>query len=208
MRFAAATFALFLAAPAQAGGVGLLLNGGLHTEDVYFYSKVNSADPTVEYSDVNDYEQFQLVEFVPNYGGGLELILGDRDDRILGSFRLYYNQDAPQVDPATVTDEVAPANVVAAYREDPHHVGVAYIGLSWGFLGDPANFQFGASGHLGSGFLTTDHTEFLTFDLGPMVSYRFARQTVLFADLVYQGRIRKEVSHGANFFAGIRYMFD
>ena len=104
MRFAAAAFALTLAAPAQAGGVGLLLNGGAHSENVYFYSSQNADG--VEYSNLNDYEQFQLVEYIPNYGGGVELLLGDRDQRILGSFRVYYNQDAPQADPAGITTSV------------------------------------------------------------------------------------------------------
>ena len=75
-------------------------------------------------------------------------------------------------------------------------------------VGNPDNFQLGVSAHVGSGFLTQDRTEFLIAQIGPTVNYRFARQAVVFADLQYAARFRKEFSQGALFSVGARYMFD
>lgn len=205
-RIVIAALSLSLSAPAYAGGLGILATGGAHTEKVYFYS---SADPDGNpYSNINDYDQYEVTQRLPNLGGGLNLVLGDRDDRIVGDCRFYWLMDTPQRDPSGSTTQVAQENIVATYRDNARHVGIGTIGLSWGIIGDPANFQFGAVGHVGAAFITVDHTEFLVLDIGPAVTYRLARQMQLFGDVVYQARQRTVFTHSANATVGVRYMFD
>jgi hypothetical protein len=201
-----AALAILPATPAFAGGVGVLATGGMHTERVYFYSDHSpEGDP---YSDPNDYDQYSLVQTLPNFGGGFELLLGDRDDRIMGSVRLMYVNDGVQVNPADVTDQVDPEYVVAAYRDSARHLGFGMVGLSWGIIGDPGGFQLAAVGHVGSAFLTLDHTEFLAMQIGPGVTYKASRQIQLFGDIQYQARFRKGWSHSAGAIVGARYLFD
>lgn len=206
MRLVVTAALALLASPAWAGGVGVLATGGAHTEKVFFYS--DHTTDGVEYSDIDDYDQYEMSQTLPNFGTGFELILGDRDDRIMGNCRFYWVMDSPQKDPAETTDQVDPAYVVAAYREDPRHVGLGLVGLSWGIVGRPEKFQLVAIGHVGSAFLTTDHTEFLALDLGPGVTYKASRQVQLFADVSYQARFRKDWSQSVNGFLGARYLFD
>lgn len=210
MRFAVAALALLLSLPAQAGGVGLILTGGAHTEQMWYHSNLISRDggEGVEVSNPRDFEKYELVQTLPHAGAGLEVLLGDRDDRITGVFRFYYMQDAPQVDPAAVTTLVPAANVIAAYRDKPRHVGIGLVGLNFGILGQPDGFQAGIATHVGSGFLTSDHTEFFLADVGPMVTYKFTRQMFAFGEVAYQMRFRKGWSNGLNATAGVRYMFD
>lgn len=206
MRLVVSAASLLLASPAFAGGIGILASGGVHTEKVYFYSDV---DPDGNaYRDIADYDQYQLVQTLPNTGLGLNLVLGDRDDKIVGDCRFYWLMDSPQQDPAAKTQLVDPEHVVAAYRETSHHAGLGMVGLSWGILGSPSKFMLGAVGHVGSAFITPDHTEFLAFDIGPGVTYRAARQVQIFADVSYQARFRKVFTHSGNVFVGARYMFD
>ncbi|MEQ1502661.1 MAG: hypothetical protein ABMB14_10540 [Myxococcota bacterium] len=197
---------LLASAPAWAGGIGILATGGIHTERLFFYS---DADPDGNvYSDIDDYDQYQLTQTLPNGGLGFDLALGDRDDKIIGDCRFYWLMDGPQVDPAELTQQVEKDHVVGAYREEARHVGLGMVGLSWGIVGDPDKFLLGAIGHVGSAFITTDHTEYLAFDIGPGVTYRVARQIQLFGDVSYQGRHRKGFTHSVNGFVGARYMFD
>ncbi|MEZ4236087.1 MAG: hypothetical protein R3F59_07980 [Myxococcota bacterium] len=207
-RFVTVAAALVLAGPAYAGGLGVLAMGGAHTEDVYFYSRVDAdGNP---FPSLEEYDQYKVSQTLPTIGAGLDLMLGDRDDRIVGDCRFYWMMDGAQKNPALDTNAVPnpQENVVAAYREESRQLGLALVGLSWGIVGNPDNFQLGAVGHIGSAFLTADHTEFLAFDLGPTVSYRFARQAQVFADVVYMGRYRKTFTHSGVGFVGVRYLFD
>ena len=233
-RTAAILFLATFAPAARAGGVGVLLDGGMHTESVYFYSDtVYSADNEegVPVDDPDEWSQFKMTQTLPHFGGGLELVLGDRDDRILGIFRLYYTADTAQKDPATLSESeltklaendpdaevlteagqeviVKPDAVHATVRDQLYSTGLASVGLSWGIIGNPDRFQLGATGHVGSGFLTLDHREYLFWTLGPTVTYKAARQVQLFADANYQMRLRKGLSHGGNVIVGARYLFD
>ena len=192
--------------PALAGGLGVLATGGMHTEQVHFYSD-HSPDGD-EYSNVSDYDQYSLIQTLPSLGGGLELILGDRDDRIMGSVRALYINDGSQTNPAELTGEVDPDFVVGAFREKDRHLGFVMVGLSWGIIGDPGGLQLAAVGHVGSAFLTLDHTEFLAFQAGPGLTYQASRQIQLFGDAQYQGRFRKGLTHSFMASAGARYLFD
>lgn len=210
MRHAVAVLALLVSIPAYAGGVGVFVTGGAHTEQMWYHSNValDASGNPVQLRDWRDYPKYELVETLPHGGAGLEFLLGDRDDRLVGTFRFAYVADAPQVDPGKVSTEVAQEYVVADWRDELRHVGVGVVGLNLGLIGSPDNFQAGLTGHVGAGFLTTDHTEFLTFDLGPMASYRINRQLSAFGELTYAGRFRKGWSNGAQLAAGVRYMFD
>ncbi len=197
---------LVLSSPALAGGIGATFTGGARTERVFFYSNADEDGELLQ--EESDFEQFQMQQTLPHLGAGIEFILGDRDDKIVGVTRLYYLVDAPQIDPAEITTQVDSDFVVANIRDEPRNLGYGMVGLSWGIIGDPSNFMFNAVGHVGSAFLTFDRTEHLSFDIGPGVSYKVARQVVVFGDLVYQARFRKEWSHSGNLFVGARYMFD
>lgn len=207
MRIAAPiVIGLLASAPAFAGGVGVMGQVGAHTEKVYFYSS-RTADGEEILEEAN-YEQFSQRQALADVGGGLEFLLGDRDDRVKGVFRVYYNLDTAQQDPAETTTVVNSDFVISQPRESARHIGMASVGLDWGVVGNPDSFQAGLSAHIGSGFLTADKTEFFTILVGPTASYRFTRQVSVFADLQYRVRFRKELSNGAGVVLGARYMFD
>ncbi|MEO0600877.1 MAG: hypothetical protein AAF211_05545, partial [Myxococcota bacterium] len=178
--------ALLLApAPAFAGGFGILGTGGLHTEQVFFYSSTSTINGQ-NYNNLQDYEQFRVNQFIPHVGGGLEFLLGDaRDDKIIGTIRVYYNADFGQTDPASQIDGAVVAtndasnpgqlreeSVVGAFRSGVRNLGFAMVGLSWGIAGDPNKFQLSAVGHVGTALVTLDHTEFFMAQLGPGITYR------------------------------------
>ncbi len=230
LAFAAATLVLGSAvapATAWAGGIGVMAMGGTHTDRLWFHSNVLSDEgEAVLLENPNEFPKYEVVETRPNTGLGLELIMGDRDDRILGSFRFFYMIDAAQIDPIDITDEVsgkklcdklgadapegcdADTVLIRAFREDPRKIGMGMVGLSWGVIGNPDSFQLGLVGHIGSGFLTNDHTEFLAVNIGPGVTYKFARQMQAFADAGYMMRYRRGFSHGTHLTGGVRYLFD
>jgi hypothetical protein len=196
MRLAACLLALMVSGPALAGGIGLVATGGLHGEKVYFYDSSK------------EYRQYSIGETLPHFGGGLEVLLGDEDDRFTGVMRGYYLMDTPQRDPAEITQLVEPDDVVSDHRDTPRHLGVATVGLQWGFIGDPEGLMAVAVGSFGSGFLTSDHTEFMLLELGGGGSMALARDLRLFANVEYAMRYRKGVSHGVNAYAGLRWFFD
>lgn len=207
MRLAALLVALLAAAPAQAGGVGVLVHGGAHSERVFYYS--NHTAEGVPLSDTRQFPQYEQTQMIPQGGAGLEFLLGDRDDKIIGVFRVYYNVDTPQGNPADNPESGVQSEwVVSEYRNKARHIGMASMGLNWGVIGSPDKFQAGLSAHLGSGFLTTDHTEFFNLAVGPTINYRVARQASAYLDIHATARFRKEFGFGAQTVAGIRYMFD
>ena len=206
MRTAVIFATLAASSPAFAGGFGVFGHFGLHNEDVYYYSST-AADGS-EISSPANYRQFQQTQIIPTTGGGLEFILGDRDDKITGVFRGYYSVDFPQSDPRDGTIDVNSESVVEAHREEMYHVGMASMGLNWNMVGNPDGVQAGFSAHLGSGFLTGDHGEFFQGMIGPTVNARLNRQTFLFADLQGFVRWKKEASFGGQLVAGARFMFD
>ena len=112
MRFAAPIAALLLSSQAYAGGIGPLVIGGFHTEPLYFYSKLNADG--LEFASPQDYDQYKVNQVIGNVGSGLELVLGDRDDFIQGSFRFYWMMDMPQMSPLDSTDLVDEDALVAS----------------------------------------------------------------------------------------------
>jgi hypothetical protein len=187
---------LAIASPSFAGGLGVLGTFGVHNERVFYYDSSQN------------FTQWEMSQVIPNYGAGLELILGDRDDRILGTLRAYWVQDAPQRSPADITTNVAAQNVVSAYRDTATNVGMASVGLQWGIVGSPDTMQLNAVGGVGSGFLTNDHTEFLFIEAGIGGHYQIARSMQAFGNVMYSARWRKGYEHGPIAYAGVRYLFD
>lgn len=197
IRRLAVALGLLASSPAFAGGIGLVLTGGATNNTLYFYDRSN------------DYAQFAQAQTIPNFGGGLEFILGDRDDKITGVFRGFYMQDSPQQNPANgKTFGVAPEDIVSNWREKPRHIGAGTFGISWGILGSPDKAQLTIISAAGSGFLTTDHTEFFMLQAGVGGTFRVTPAVQAFVDVEYGIRWHKEITYGPTGYAGLRYLFD
>jgi len=206
MRLFVMAASLLTASPAFAGGIGVLVVGGAHTEPLYYYDNTDKNGNL--FKSPTDYKQHSLDETIPNLGFGLTLSLGDRDDKILGDCQFYWQQDSAQVSAKDAGAKLkAGHQIVDAFRDTPRNVGVGAIGLSWMIVGND-KLHLNAVGHMGSAFVTLDHSEYLTLDIGPGVSFRATRQVQLFGDVAYMARYRKTLTHSANAYLGARYMFD
>jgi hypothetical protein len=179
-------------APARAGGVGIVATGGLHTDRAYYYNR--EGDQGID------------NQTLPQAGIGLEGLLGDRDDKILGIMRLYWLREAPPNNPDTQGVENAVHPDYDAL--DPRDIGVAEIGVQWGLLGDPNGLQLVLSTLVGTGFITTDNTQFFLGDAGIGGTYTVGEGIQLFANIAINVRHRKIVSYGPAAYAGARYLFD
>jgi hypothetical protein len=194
---AAALLSLALApAPAWAGGFGLLLNGGAHDDRVYGYTEEANGD----------YTQDPSAQFNANLGAGLEVVLGDRDNKVLGLFRGYYLQDVPQT---PVEGDLSPV------REVPRDIGVVTAGLQWGVLGDPGALQGVIVSTLGAGLFTCsrgaqcdDLTEFILAEAGVGGTWMVERRVQVAASVTGGIRYRNRVLPTANAYLGVRYLFD
>ena len=196
MRPSLFALALLLPAPALAGGFGLIATGGLHSDRVYYYTPNATT---------GEWEQAPPINQIgANFGGGLELVLGDRDDKILGVFRGYYLQDTPQV----ATEEMKDPSYAYNLRTVPRDIGMVTGGLQWGMVGDPTGLQLVLTTTIGSGFLTSDFTEFLPAELGVGGTYTVARHFQIHAELTGGLRYRKRFFHTENLTLGVRYLFD
>src|SRR5678816_3849010 len=114
-RLIVSALALFAASPAFAGGFGLVFTGGANTDQVFYYDQADNM------------AQHQQDQLLPLMGAGVEFVLGDKDDRIEGVFRGYWQRDMPEKDPAAHA-EIAPGDVVSAIREEPRDIGVGTFG--------------------------------------------------------------------------------
>lgn len=209
MRFAVSLAALLASSSASAGGVGPLIMGGFHTEEVYYYSNATDNGNGPAYDNFRDFDQYRTVQSIANAGAGIELVLGDRDDMIQGVFRGFWMMDTPQTDPATTTTLVNPDAVVSNVRTSLSNVGVGTVGLQWGVLrAADDKFKLSLALNLGAGFVTPDHTEFLLGQAGVAVGYQLARNLEWAGELSYGLRFRKYTMHGAYFTTGIRVLFD
>ncbi|TVQ92739.1 MAG: hypothetical protein EA397_06175 [Deltaproteobacteria bacterium] len=203
MRFAHALLALLitsawlLTSTAYAGGVGVFANGGTYQERLYYHRVNPDADPSI----TGPYKESQML---PMGGLGLELILGDRDDRIIGIARVYYQAEGPQPDPSANI----PGRVLVEPRDSIRHVGVFSVGLQGGLIGDPEKAQLTLVGLIGSGFLTFDHTEFVFGELGVGGTVRLNRNMELFGNAMGHLRFRKWGRGGVIGATGIRFLFD
>lgn len=179
--------------PAAAGGIGLFGTLGGHGDRVYFYQE----NALGEYDQMPAQDQFNL-----NYGGGLEVILGDKDNKILGIFRIQYNQDAAQQEPAD------PEEYVFTYRSTPRDLLMINAGMQFGVIGDADKLQGNIIGTIGSGFVTADQTEFIQGEVGIGGSYMVARHVQAAIWATGGVRYRKRLYPMTSGYVGIRYLFD
>jgi hypothetical protein len=164
----------------------------MHTDRAYYYN--------------SEGQQGIDNQTQPQAGLGLEGLLGDRDDKILGLMRVYWLRDSPADTPDTqgVKDPVYPD-----YESlGPRDIGVAEIGIQWGLLGDPSGLQLTLTTLVGTGFITTDSTEFFLGDAGIGGTFTVSEGVQLYANVGMNIRHRKIVSYGPAAYAGIRYLFD
>lgn len=183
--------AALTSASAHAGGLGLLATAGGHVDRVYSY--------TYNETTAQD-DQFIEDQMNANYGTGLELILGDKDNKITGSFRAYYLADAPMQEPAK--------GQVYAVRKTTRSIGVLDAGLQFGFLGEPDAIQLAALAYVGSGFLTVDYTPFISGQAGVGVTWMAARHVQAFASATGGARYHRRFYPTVTGNLGVRYMFD
>jgi len=187
---ALASLTLF-AGPAYAGGIGLVTTAGLHGDRVYSYEvDVNGVSTQMAPED----------QMNPDFGGGLEIVLGDKDLKVMGIFRGYYLQDTRQQDPKN--------GPVFNIRDTPRDLGVVTAGLQWGVLGDPGGLQMTVIGTLGSGVFTDDFTGYALGEAGVGGTWMAARRVQVAASVVGGIRYRKRVYPTTNAYLGVRYLFD
>jgi len=177
---------------AYAGALGLQTSAGLHQERAYFYSQSG--------------EQGLDSQTRPNIGVGLETLVGDKDEKIQGVLKISWVQDSAPKEPDTggVSNAVYPA----AHEQDARNVGVLGLGIQWGILGDPSGTQLNVTSLVGSGFLTTDNTEFVLLEAGVGGTHNLSETVQLAATLAGTMRYRKHMSFGPNAYVGVRYLFD
>ena len=177
---------------AYAGAIGLQTTAGLHQDRAYFYSQSG--------------EQGLDNQTRPNFGIGLEALIGDKDEKVQGVLKMNWIQDAPLKEPDT--GDTANAVYPPAHEQDTRHVGVLGLGIQWGLLGDPTGTQLNVTSVVGSGFLTTDNTEFVLLETGVGGTHNLTETLQLAGTLAATMRYRKGASFGPNAYVGIRYLFD
>ena len=183
-------------APAEAGGLGVSGIAGFRQAPAYFYDE--------------DLDQGIDWQSRPSMGFGIDTVLGDKDNRILGIARFSTLVDSPLNEPDLSGEEgdTSLYTYPAAHEEDPVTVGVISVGVQWGVYGDPTGFQLVLSSMAGSGFLTSDNQEFFLLEPGVGATWTTNDRFQFYGVANYQLRFRKSFSQGANAVAGVRYLFD
>lgn len=192
LRNALVGLAFLSSSAAYGGAIGFQTTAGMHQERAYFYSQTG--------------EQGIDSQSRPNYGIGLETLVGDKDDKIQGVLKFNWLRDAPPKRPDTgnVRDPIFPP----AHLQPVRNVGVLGLGIQWGLLGDPTGTQLTATSVVGSGFLTTDNTEYVLLEAGVGGTHNLNETLQLTGTLAATMRYRKHMSFGPNAYVGIRYLFD
>ncbi len=189
--------ALLPASTAFAGGVGVTMGAGFHQDQAYYYR--------------DDGEQGIDKQMPSNSGIGVEVMLGDRDDRVLGIVRGYVARDGALTNPDPIALGEDPAytyiypDVEAAGGRS---MGAAAVGIQWGLWGDPTGFQVIANTLIGSQFWTKDNLEAAFFQPGVGVTYTINERFQFMGALEGTARFRKHFRYGADMWVSARYMFD
>ncbi len=188
---------LLVPASAFAGGFGLLVDGGFHADQVYSYTKEANDSYTR-----NDPE----TQFNTHGGVGFEVVLGDRDNAVLGVFSGTYVVDAPQRTPEADASDTD--NVVSNVRTSSRAIGEASAGLQWGVLGEPDGKQVTVLTNVGSGLFTTDLTEYVKADVGVGGTWMLSSELQLQGSVNGGFRYRKAFYPTVEMAVGVRYLFD
>ncbi|MEN9784896.1 MAG: hypothetical protein RLZZ299_160 [Pseudomonadota bacterium] len=189
MRTLALTLLALLPAPAFAGGFGLTLGAGPHYDTVYAYTEKANGDVT----------QDKHGQIAAQGLGGVEVILGDRDNSVLGVFRATFSVDTPQRKPETG---------ISTVRDTMRPVGRLTAGLQWGVSGDPDGTQTIVVANAGAGLFTSDRTEFALAEVGAGRSWMATEALQVHATGTFGLRYRKSFQPEVNVVAGVRYLFD
>jgi hypothetical protein len=177
--------------PALAGGLGIVTTAGAHGDRVYSYEEDVNGETT---------EKPPEDQINANYGAGLELVLGDKDNKVSGIFRGFYLQDAPQQDPKN--------GPIFNIRDVPRDLGIVSAGVQWGILGDPGTIQMTILGTIGAGVFTSDLTGYAFSEAGVGGTWMAARRVQLAASANGGIRYRKRVYPTVTGYLGVRYLFD
>jgi len=191
-RIALASLGLASMNTAHAGGLGVLTHAGFHAQNAYFYNQAGDQGIDKQYR--------------PNYGAGLDILVGDKDDKVIGLLRGAWVANAAPTRPDTGSTEnpiIPPAHMQGA-----HHVGSLGLGVQWGLLGDPTGAQLTTTTVVGSGFITTDNTEYVFIEVGVGGTYNLADNLQAHGTIAGTMRNRKTMSFGPDMYMGIRYLFD
>jgi len=204
LNVAAATAALSassiaIAPDAHAGGVGVTMGGGFHQERAYYYR------------DDGDLTQGVDKQLPGNMGMGVELLLGDRDDRVLGVVRGYVSRDGAlsNPDPKALGEDMSYDYIYPDVEaKGAATVGAFAVGMQWGLWGDANGFQVIATTLIGSGFWTLDNLEYAIFQGGMGATYTVNERFQFMGSLDATARYRKRFSLGADVWVSARYLFD
>ena len=177
---------------AYAGGLGLFTQAGIHQGYAFYYDIYGA--------------QGVDSQLLPHYGVGLEGILGDKDDRLKGIFRLSWNQDQPLMAPDLPAegDYFFPDENTKGARND----GLISIGLQWGLWGEPTEFELIATTLLTSGFWTVDSLEYFVVDVGFGATYSPSTNMQFYGVASFSPRYRKMLAMGGQATIGARMFFD
>jgi hypothetical protein len=184
---------------AEAGSFGLYGHGGVHEGKAYYYR--------------SDGKQGVDSQYRPHAGTGFEMLLGDKDDRLIGQIRLGWTHDWSMNNPEYTVDKnddgeeyeyTHPDYESESNRNDGH----ISVGLQWGLWGEPTGFQVIGLTSLTAGFWTVDNLEYFSPELGAGVTYTIADQIQFHGTATAAPRYRKQLYVGTNVSAGIRYLFD
>lgn len=191
-----ALIALAAPFPALAGGIGVVGTAGFHGDRVYAYSvdEIEQAEQLAPQDQLN-----------PNYGLGLEVVLGDKDLKVAGIFRGFYLQDAALQAP---TNAGVDGELVYNVRDTPKDLGVVTAGLQWGVLGDPGALQMTVVGTIGAAVFTEAMDGYVTAEAGVGGTWMAARRTQVVASVTGGARYWKRFYPTTNAYAGVRYLFD
>lgn len=184
---------------AHAGGIGLYTLGGVHQGKAYYYRSDNL--------------QGIDSQTRPQLGSGIELMLGDKDDRLIGQMRLGWNYDWQVKDPTIQVTNDANGQPYTYLHPDynsvsPRNDGVISVGLQWGIWGEPTAFQVVGVTSFSSAFWTVDNLEYFMPEAGAGVTYTLQDKYQLHATTTFAPRLRKDLVMGNNTYVGIRYLFD
>ena len=185
---------IFLLSQAQAGGLGITTQNGLYQNKAYYYR--------------SDGKQGFDSQMSYSTGLGVDVLLGNRSDRLQGILRLGWSRDFPASNPEFTEEEGYEYTFPEYDSLSPTDVGVTSIGLQWTLLGDPTGAQLMATTSLSSAFWTPQSTEYFLIDVGLGGSYTVQDRFQTYATINFAPRYRKSLSMGINTCIGARILFD